>query len=166
MTSDNATSRASHLTYIIDDHSPYGNPEVGLDLATTPGYMLFYSCFMGDVDLAIDGIDFRTHFGWVSTLSFALGMLRSLHELPAKGVSAAGFLESEYRIEFQLNASDVRVSCSYSENVAAIAYSELLALARGGLTELLRNLYAKYPGLVRNPFLANVLAQLDLAEDT
>jgi hypothetical protein len=150
-------SADTHLKYLVDDPSPYGNPEEGLDLATAPAYQLFFSCFMGDVDFVIRDADFRTNFHWVSTLSFAIGMLRAIRELPKKGSSQAGFLESEDRIEFQLEDSSVRVSSSYSTDVATIVYGELLELAGNALTDLLTELNSRYPTLRENPSLAAAL---------
>jgi hypothetical protein len=155
-----AVSAPTHLRYVVDEPSPYGNPEHDLDLATAPGYQLFFSCFMGDVDLVIEGGDFRTSFRWVSTLSLAIGMLHSIQELPEQGASHAGFLESEDRIEFRLQASLVRVSCSYSAAAATIAYDELLQLARNALSDLLHELNSKYPALKENPSLAGALGNL------
>ena len=162
MTPSAATSAATHLKYVVDDPSPYGNPEHGLDLATAPAYQLFFSCFMGDIDLVIQGADFRTSFGWVSTLSFAIGMLHSIQALPEQGLSHAGFLESEDRIEFRLEDSLVRVSCSYSVAVGTIVYDELLELARSALADLLHELNAKYPALEENRSLAGALSNLSM----
>ncbi|TDO48647.1 hypothetical protein EV643_107277 [Kribbella sp. VKM Ac-2527] len=148
---------ATHLRYVVGDPSPYGNPEERLDLATAPAYQLFFSCFMGDVDLVIGDAGFSTKFGWVSTLSFAIGMLRAIRELPERKSSQIGFLESEDRIEFQLEDSSVRVSSSYSADVATIVYDELLELAGNALTDLLVELTSRFPTLRENPSLAVAL---------
>jgi hypothetical protein len=152
----------ARLRYVVDDASPYGNPEKHLDLATAPSYQLFFSCFVGDVELVIGDADFSADFGWIATLSFGIGMLHSLRRLPVGGVSHAGFLESEDRIDFQLEGSLVRVSCTYADSVATIEHGDLTRLATDALVELLRGLEAKYPGLRENRELHKQLSDLGL----
>lgn len=71
------------LRYVVSERSPYGNPELVLDLAEASVVDLFFSCFMGDVDLTLDGVKFRTNFGWVSTLGFALAFQNVVSGLQA-----------------------------------------------------------------------------------
>jgi hypothetical protein len=140
---------------VVDDASPYGSPEKRFDLATAPAYQLFFSCFVGDVDLVIGDADFSADFGWIATLSFGIGMLHSLRRLSVAWVSHAGFLESEDRIDFRLEGSEVRVSCTYADPVATIEYGDLTRLATDALVDLLRELGTKYPRLRENQDLQN-----------
>lgn len=150
----------NHLAYVVAEESPYGHPEEGLDLAVTPGYQLFFSCFMGDIDFLVDGEDFRTRFGWVSTLSFALAMLRHLQELPETGQSRVEFQEDEEWILLEEKAGDVRISCSYADGRAVIRYPDLRFLAREALVSLLDELYGKHPRLAVNPSLNKALLKI------
>ncbi|WP_433272638.1 hypothetical protein ACQPZF_16910 [Actinosynnema sp. CS-041913] len=153
-----AMSAAISLRYVPDDASPYGNPERQMDLATAPVYQLFFSCFMGDVDLVIAGADFRTSFGWVSTLGFGIGLLRSIRKLASEEVVRVGFTESEDWIEFRVQDLLVTTSCSYSTAIAAVSYDQLLEVAKGALGELLDELKPRYPALNRNPYLIDALS--------
>lgn len=152
------------LAYVLDVQSPYGNPELELDLATAPGYQLFFSCFMGDVDLFLKGVDFSTNFGWVSTLGFALAFLGAVRRLPTESESLVSFQEDAAWIRFQMSRHGVHVSCSYSKHEQKVPSGELLELARDGLKSLLDTLYARFPALSENETLRESLSQVGFAE--
>jgi hypothetical protein len=152
----------TRLLYLADEQSPHGNPELALDLEAAPGYMLFFSCFMGDVDLSLGGVEFSTNFGWVSTLGFALAFLGVVDELPVEGESKVSFQEDTAWIRLQRSRDRVHVSCSYSTNEQTVAYEELLGLSRVGLRDLLDTLYLRFPALERNQTLRDSLGQVGL----
>lgn len=154
----------NHLVYVVDQESPYGHPEDDLDLATAPGYQLFFSCFMGDIKFIVEEVDFRTYFGWVSTLSLALGMLRRVQELSDTSESMVEFQEDEEWIFFERKLDNVRISCSYTDGLAVISYPELQGLAQDALVSLLDKLYVKYPPLALNTSLKNALLEFGRVE--
>lgn len=153
----------SSLRYIVAEASPYGRSATGLDLETAPDYELFFSCFMGDVDLSVNGVSFRTNFGWVATLGFALGLVSFLRDLPESGEWLYEFQEDSSKwIEFDLDGREVVVSCSYADGVSAIAYEDLLDLTRNALRALLVGLSARFPALRGNPHLTAALAEIGM----
>jgi hypothetical protein len=146
------------LRYVVDDSSPLGNPERSLDLATAPDYQLFFSCFMGDLELVVGDADLSTAFGGLATLGFAVGMVGVARRLTEK--SHMSFLESEDRIDLSVEGSRVRVSCTYRDGSGTVARAELVPVVEGALRELLDEQCARYPGLAENPVLANALREV------
>ncbi|RBQ14344.1 hypothetical protein DP939_41015 [Spongiactinospora rosea] len=131
-----------------------------LDLATAPGYQLFFSCFVGDVDLRLDGLNFRTNFGWVATLSFAVGFAWRLSGLPAAGRMSMDFLEDDEWLSLRFDDGRVLVASSYARGIAVVPYADLLKLARDSLTRHADALMAAYPRLAENRILAGRLAMV------
>jgi hypothetical protein len=139
--------------------------EDSLDLSTAPDYQLFFSCFLGDVRLHLDGLDFSTHFGWVTTLTFAMGFAAHVEALPQVRRSALNFREADEWISFLYVGDLSYVACSYTRGIAAVSHSELLRLSSHALSAHIRDLGEKYPALLRNPELQAVIERSPEAGD-
>lgn len=131
------------------------------DLAVASEADLFFSCFLGDVDLKLNGISLATRFGWVATLSFAVAFANHVAALPKSGRSVVEFQEAEQWISLLLENDQVYVACSYAKGIASVSYVELLELARGGLARYVAELSSSYPGLAENAALRQQLSRLE-----
>lgn len=152
------STHTDSLEFFIGATSPIGaKREDELDLATAPDYQLFFSCFMGDVRLQIGGVDFSTRFGWVATLSFAIGFALRVSELPRTIRSGIDFQESSDRINLLLDGDRVHVSASYVKGIGVIPYERLHRISQQALFGLVDRLFIEYPALKRNNTLRNLL---------
>jgi hypothetical protein len=151
---------ADALGYLIGE-SPLGAPrEAELDLATAPAYQLFFSCFLGDVRLSLDGIDFSTRFGWVATLGFAIGFAARVRDLPQTVRWNIHFQEKDEWISLRLDRGVVYVSASYAKGIAVVSHDRLDELARTALRDLVGRLVGEHPRLRRNQALHGQLVPL------
>jgi hypothetical protein len=140
------------MSFVVGDSSPMGTKrEDELDLSTAPGYQLFFSCFLGDVYLRVDDIDFGTRVGWVATLTFALGFVTRVAELPETRRVTIEFQEADSWISMLLDGENVYVAASYAKGIGVLPYERLLRISRDALVRLVDNLVARYPGLGENP---------------
>ena len=122
---------------------------------------LFFSCFLGDVDLKLNGISFATRFGWVATLSFAIDFAQQVAALPKSKRSVIEFQEAEQWISLLLENDQVYVACSYAKGIASVPYAALSGLARGELARYVADLSSSYPGLAENAALQQQLSLIE-----
>ena len=134
-----------------------------IDIISASSAELFFSCFLGDVELELDDISFSTRFGWVATLSFAFDIAQHVAALPRKRRSTVEFQEAEHWISLLYKDGNVYIASSYSKGIASIEYDALLELTRNGLAERLQELNTEYPGLIENAALRRQLAALEQA---
>lgn len=132
-----------------------------VNLATASEADLFFSCFLGDVDLKLDGISFATRFGWVATLSFAIDFAQHIAALPKSDRSVVEFQEAEQWISLLLENDQVYVACSYAKGIASVPYVELWKLVRGELARYIERLSSSYPGLIENSALQQQLSLIE-----
>jgi hypothetical protein len=132
--------------------------ENALDLATASSADLFFSCFLGDVTLELDGLSFTTRFGWVATLTFAIDLAQRVAALPEQERSILEFQEAEEWISLRHEAGRVYIACSYAKGIASVAYDSILGLVRGTLDSYVEELNRAYPRLIENPALRKQLA--------
>jgi hypothetical protein len=121
---------------------------------------LFFSCFLGDVNLELDGISFTTRFGWVATLSFAIGLVQHLTALPMVRRSTLEFQEAKQWVSLLLDDGKAYVSCSYANGIASVSYKSFLEMTRDGLERHINDLNTFYPGLTENASLRRQLKTL------
>ena len=148
--------------YLLSTNPGFEGSESRLDLSTAPGYQLFFSCFMGDLDLSLNGVGFRTNFGWIATLGYAIAFYRTVRELPVNGESTIDFQEDGDWIKLQPIGDLVRVSCSYSSNEQEVSYQDLLTMSLTSLRDLLSSLLVRFPELRDNDSLGKAMTEIGL----
>lgn len=147
--------------FTVNGYPDGSRREDQVNLAVASEADLFFSCFLGDVDLKLNGISFATRFGWVATLSFAIDFALHVAALPKSERSVVEFQEAEQWISLLLENDQVYVACSYAKGIASVPYAELRELARGGLARYVAHLSTSYPGLAENAALRQQLAVIE-----
>lgn len=122
----------------------------GFTWDSIPEWALRYECFLGDVQLEVGSADFSTDWGWVPVLDFALGIASLLDTLEPGGSSCFEFTESEAWIQFARVGDVVRVTSSYSGQVALADIVEFRAAARDLARRVGERVGSKHPQLRRN----------------
>jgi hypothetical protein len=147
--------------FIVKGYPDGTRREDQINLATASEADLFFSCFLGDVDLKLNGISFATRFGWVATLSFAFDFAQRVASLPKSSRSVVEFQEAEQWISLLSENDRVYVACSYAKGIASVPYTELWELVRGGLARYIEGLSSSHPGLVQNSALQQQLLLIE-----
>ncbi|MEU4522165.1 hypothetical protein AB0F52_26040 [Amycolatopsis sp. NPDC024027] len=117
---------------------------------------------MGDLDLSLNGVSFRTNFGWIATLGYAIAFYRTVRELPVNGESTVDFQDDSDWIKLQPRDDLVQVSCSYSSNEQEVSYRDLLAISLTSLQDLLCSLLVRFPELGDNDSLGKAMTEIGL----
>lgn len=119
--------------------------------------VLRYECFLGDLEFTVGPADFSTHWGWVPVWDAALGLVHLLGALKPGESGVFEFTESEALIRLGREGGRVRISASYSDDLAIVDLEECLGAARSFVMSLSQTLIASHPALRENPsFIAAV----------
>ncbi|MFQ6328007.1 hypothetical protein ACLMAL_17965 [Nocardia sp. CWNU-33] len=128
-----------------------------VDLATVSRADLRWYYFMSDIVFTIGDVDLTPPWSWTPVFDFLWSMKGVLRYLDRGERSTIGFNENAELIEFRPEGEFIRVSCTYTTDVAVCRADEL---ARAWLTftqSVCAVLAAEYPALAANLALAGLL---------
>src|SRR5688500_9690897 len=88
-------------------------PAPSVDLAGANEQTLHYDLFLGDIVFRVNEIDMSADWGWIPIIDFARCLYHIAKELESGCQDSFEFTESEHRIEFIPQHSDVEIRTTY-----------------------------------------------------
>jgi hypothetical protein len=105
-------------------------------------------------------VDLSARWGWVPVLDFAFGLAWVAQELDSRRSATFEFTESAAQLTFERHADVVEISASYAAGSLTILHAEFRDLAREFARRVVTDLAATHRGLLENPEIQRLLAQL------
>lgn len=137
--------------------------EADQDLSQVSRPDLIQGAFMGDAIVKFDDVDFSTHFGWLTLIDWCLRLAVSVQDLTSADSTRFSFSESDDFMSFQRIQGTLRVTCSYSREVAVIRHEEDLAHAvREFIDSRMAWIERKFPAAMLNSAMSDVFSRLQL----
>ncbi|MEU9800857.1 hypothetical protein [Streptomyces sp. NPDC051000] len=130
------------------------------DLAKTSGVELFHGAFMGDGILVLHGTDLSPRFGWVTLIDWCIKIAAVRSALAVESRYVVNFSESEDWLQFERQAGEIHVSCSYNAELAHATHEDFDAEIERFLLGQLKWIEREYPQVMKNPAMADIRARI------
>lgn len=132
------------------------------ELSSVNEQALRYDLFLGDVVFTAGACDFSTDWGWVPIVDFVACMDAIVRELLNDArLAHFEFTESDAKITFRNDGSNVRIASTYADGEFSIPMCELAHAVQSETKRLHSELICSYPELRNNPVFEKLISSHD-----
>lgn len=131
--------------------------ELEESLANVYDMTILQGAFTGDAIFEMEGVDFSTHSGMETLISWCGGLADAARRVRSSGSSFMRFTQSDDFISFRLRGGAVYAACSYVPGIAAVEDTAFHEVVRVFLDDRLSWISINFPEALQHPALIAML---------